>query len=70
MGRGTRRFEARELEKDLVLLHVAGHLIMQAQLLTSGHKHEQDAPHASAGFISSDLTLWVGLEALESKQPQ
>jgi hypothetical protein len=59
----------RELEKDLVLLHVAGHLITQAQLLASGHKHEQDALHASAKFTSSDLTPLVGLEALESEQP-
>jgi len=51
------------------LLHVVGHLITQAQLLASGHKHEQDALHASARFTSSDLTPLVGLEALESEQP-
>ncbi|KAH8635768.1 hypothetical protein IG631_11169 [Alternaria alternata] len=63
------RYEVREMEKDLVLLHVAGHLSTQTQLVASGHENEQDAPYASARFISSDRTLLVGSEALESGQP-
>jgi len=57
------------LKNDLVLLLVAGYLIIQTQLVASGHKHEEDASHASTRFISSDLTLLVGSEALESEQP-
>lgn len=67
-GRGTGRYEVREMRKDLILLHVAGHLITQTQLVASGHKHEQDITYASARFISSDLTPLVGLEALGSEQ--